>query len=245
MRLFRNDEERAKFERKCDELGRWVGERDPPLDPRIKVPHGGVTWNGSGWLDTRAFLDASRDAFVRAGCYEKRPAALADEDADLTVACLGAAGLGEGPFGFLPERRAKGEILTVKIPDLDEERIVSRGGWLIPLGGRHYRAGATYGWDDLSGQPTSAGRAEVEGLVRSFTDLPFEVVEHVAGVRPIVRRSQPVIGAHPEHARLYCFNGLGSKGVLYAPGVAECLAAHLVDGAPIEPELNLAGLFQR
>jgi glycine/D-amino acid oxidase-like deaminating enzyme len=36
------------------------------------------------------------------------------------------------------------------------------------------------------------------------------------------------------------FNGLGSKGSLYAPGVARRLAAWLIDGAPLEAELDVS-----
>ena len=61
-------------------------------------------------------------------------------------------------------------------------------------------------------------------------------------MRPIVRNSQPVIGWHRERENLAIFNGLGSKGVMYAPGVARELAEHLCSQRDIDPELDVAGV---
>ena len=91
----------------------------------------------------------------------------------------------------------------------------------------------------FSDSVTGSGRLQVENLVRSFTSLSFETVEHVAGIRPIIRQSRPVIGSHPENENLFIFNGLGSKGVLYAPGVADRLAAFLCENREIEEDLNI------
>jgi glycine/D-amino acid oxidase-like deaminating enzyme len=61
---------------------------------------------------------------------------------------------------------------------------------------------------------------------------PVEVVGHVAGVRPIVHVSRPVVEAT---ATGIVVNGLGSKGALTAPYFAAMVAAHLVDGTPLDP----------
>ncbi len=245
VRLFADADERGRFDQKRVELEDWVAEFLEPQDCPCHAPHGGVIWKGGGRLDARRFLEASRGFFREAGLFEVREIDLnaPDSDGGISVLCAGAAGLGQGPFGFLPERRAKGEILTVRIPGFPEDRIMSRNGWLIPLGGGIFRAGSTYRWDDPSDRPTKSGRAQIEELIRSFTDLPFELLEHVAGIRPIVRQSRPVIGFHPELENLVIFNGLGSKGVLYAPGVAGRLVACLCDGLEIEEDLNVRTLF--
>ena len=244
VRLFADDEERARLERKKGELEPWMGGFLDKGNRPYFAPHGGVTWKGGGWLDTRRFLKASRRFFMEAGVFEEQEVTLAEAlpGGGVTVLCAGAAGLGAGAFAFLPERRAKGELLTVRISGFPGERVVSRNGWLIPLGGGLFRAGSTYRWDDLTDRVTDAGREEIEDLVRSFTSLPCEVVEHVAGVRPIVRQSRPVIGRHPQMEDLAIFNGLGSKGVLYAPGASERLASHLSEGKEIEEDLDVRAL---
>jgi len=111
------------------------------------------------------------------------------------------------------------------------------GGWLAPATGGRCKAGATYEWKVLDEQPTAAGRAQVEAIAGRLAPGAFTVTGHAAGVRPILRRSQPLIGRTGE--REWMFNGLGSKGSLYAPGVAARLAAALVEGAEIEPELDI------
>ena len=59
---------------------------------------------------------------------------------------------------------------------------------------------------------------------------------HEAGIRPILRRSEPLIG--PLGDGDWMFNGLGSKGSLYAPGTARQLADWLVENREPDPELD-------
>ncbi|MBB82129.1 MAG: hypothetical protein CMN02_14280 [Roseibacillus sp.] len=245
LRLFANSEERQIFDRKNELLRPLteavLAEKDCPCE----APYGGVIWKGGGRLDTRRFLEASGVFFRDLGLIktENFDPANALNVKQATVMCTGAAGLGGGPFDFLPERRAKGEILTVRIPGQSEDRVLSRNGWMVPLGQSLFRVGSTYSWNDLTDTVTSYGRSQLEKLAGSFTSLPFETVEHVAGVRPIIRQSRPVIGSHPENDNLLIFNGLGSKGVLYAPGVADRLAAYLCERREIEEDLNLGAFL--
>lgn len=113
---------------------------------------------------------------------------------------------------------------------------------MIPRGGGLFRVGSGYDWNDLSPEPTAAGREKVEEILRSITSLHYEVLDHMAGIRPIVRKSQPVIGWHREQKNLAIFNGLGSKGVLYGPGVARELARHLCEESALDADLDVGGL---
>jgi glycine/D-amino acid oxidase-like deaminating enzyme len=157
-------------------------------------------------------------------------------DAGRSVLCEGAAGLVAGRLGG--HRCAKGEILTLRAAGWREDRIlIGGGGWMVPLGDGMFRAGSTYVWDRLDGEPTPEGRARVEEIVRLLGGPDFEVTAHEAGVRPIVRKSQPVIG--PLEDGRTVFNGLGSKGSLYAPGVARRLVEWIAKETDIEPELDV------
>src|SRR5690606_21034894 len=97
-----------------------------------------------------------------------------------------------------------------------------------------FRAGATYEWKDLTTAPTEAGKEEILEGIRKLVPWEPEVKEHVAGIRPIVRDTYPVLGLHPSQSRAGIFNGLGSKGVLWAPHFAEMLVRHLEEGTPLE-----------
>ena len=70
-------------------------------------------------------------------------------------------GLHEDPnFNYLPLQGTKGELLTLKIPGLDEMNVIKSSVFIIPLGGEYYRIGATYKWKDKSNTPTEEARKE-------------------------------------------------------------------------------------
>ena len=210
LRLWMDDRDRVKFERKREKVARWVDE----------VTDEGVIWREGGWLDCRRFLELARDRFLgNGGEIVKAPRG------GRQIWCAGAAGLLRGDFEGVSHRSAKGEILTVRIPGLSEDRILTRNGWLIPIGDDCYRVGATYEWDDLSLEPTVSGRAKVEAILKTFTDRDYEIIDHVSGIRPIVNRSRPVIREEP--GKGWMVNGLGSKGVIYAPRVGRIMVEHM------------------
>ena len=195
---------------------------------------GAVEVRGGGRLDTRAFLDGSREFFESLGCYQLGEVS-ADEIMDHEIRCEGAAGLLAGHYG--PHRCAKGEILTLRAVGWDESRIrIGAGGWMVPQGGGVFRVGSTYEWAELDDLPTAKGRLRVEEIAARLGGEAYEVIGHEAGVRPILRRSQPLIGPLDDGG--WMFNALGSKGALYAPGMAARLAHWLIDGTPPEPEVD-------
>lgn len=250
LRLFDSEKQRDKFSNKRGELRGWTGSVDESEISKWNAEHGGFLMRGGGWLDTQIYLQVVRE--ILADRY--RVASFSEQDLstdgvkaswmDLTakgiILCQGVKAFSEaGAFSYLKHRSAKGEILTVKIPKSDQSRVINRNGWLIPMGNERWRAGATYEWNDMAGMVTQAGRVEIEGKIRDLTDLPFQILEHHAGVRPIMRKSQPYIGRHPDYLNIYFFNGLGSKGVTTAPSVAAHYADHLVTGSSIDVDLAL------
>ncbi|MES2661563.1 MAG: FAD-dependent oxidoreductase [Verrucomicrobiota bacterium] len=232
LRLAGAEKEWRKIVSKLDapEVAPWIlGEVAPSTGWA-----GAVEVRGGGRLDTRAFLDGSREFFERAGCFQFGRVSM-DGIKLNEIRCEGAVGLLTGMFG--PHRCAKGEILTIRAADWDESHIrIGAGGWLVPQGGGVFKAGSTYEWDELDALPTAKGRLRVEEIASRLGGDAFEVIGHEAGVRPILRRSQPLIG--PLAAGGWMFNALGSKGSLYGPGMAARLARWLVDGEEPEPEVD-------
>ena len=254
LRLFADEKEARKFGRKHDAVAKWVGNADPEIDAeQVHGAHGGFEMAQGGRLDTQAYLQVVRDILIQAGVAilecEFDESELSDGGGTLgfsglsakkVILCQGARGLLHGHFSDLEHRSAKGEMLTVKVPGLSQERIINRNGWMVPIGGDLWRAGATYGWDDLEPNATQAGREAVWQKVADLTPMPVGFVGHEVGVRPIIRRSQPVIGFSKEEPRLGLFNGLGSKGVISAPCVAEHFVDFLVGKIEtLDPELAL------
>jgi len=260
VRLFRNERERETFGRKRDN-GLYDGllsdpQPDPLVPDGVTCEHGGFEIDRAGAVDTRVFLDASRRHFHQLGCLSETECGTDDIDlrlsgirwrqvtADCAVMCLGYHGMNCPCFSWVPFRPAKGEILTVKIDGLEEERILNHGNWLFPAPGGHWRTGTTYSWDPLDCEPTTPAREVVEErLATLLPDSSWSVIEHTAAVRPIVHGRKPVLGRHPHHARLAIFNGLGSKGALHAPWCARHLAANLLDGTPLDRAIDLSVRF--
>lgn len=153
--------------------------------------------------------------------------------------CEGHAASRNPYFSWVPFCHAKGEILTVRGPVLPEEVVLNRGKWLLPIGQAHFYAGATYEWDDLSEKPTPEGRKAILAGLRALIPREPEVVAHEAGVRPIVQGTRPVAGLHPAHPAVGIFNGLASKGALWAPFFAEEFAEHLENDGSLDPAVDV------
>jgi glycine/D-amino acid oxidase-like deaminating enzyme len=211
---------------------------------------GGCDFHG-GHLDCAGYLAASRAAFERRGCFwqaELDPEEASAWPARRVIFCQGFAGSRHPFFSWIPWRAAKGEILTIRTSGLDAGRILSAGQWLVPLEApagsgdealQWARTGSSYDWETLDNLPTAEVRAGLERGLAALHQAPARVVAHQAAVRPIIRESRALIGLHPVREKLGFFNGLGSKGSLHAPFFARQLAAHLVDGAPLEPEADV------
>lgn len=233
LRLAGSDKEWRKIVSKLDspDVVPWIAGEVPAPPGWV----GAVEVRGGGRLDTRAFIDGSREFFgarFRTG----------DDSSVEAIRCDGAVGLMTGRYG--PHRCAKGEILTVRAVGWDEQRIrIGAGGWLVPQGGGLFKVGSTYEWTELDELPTAAGRLRVEEIASRLGGEAFEVVGHEAGVRPILRRSQPLIGPLADGG--WMFNALGSKGSLYAPGMARRLAEWLIDGTAPEPDVDIRKFLEQ
>ena len=77
----------------------------------------------------------------------------------------------------------------------------------------------------------------------ALIEMPLEVRNQVAGIRPATKDRRPVAGQHPQHKPLFIFNGLGTKGVSLAPYCAGVFAAYLLQQKEIPAEINIKRFF--
>ena len=263
VRLFRNAEESCHLAQKTrlPEFAAHLGpgqQKDGPLvDPALFHGDGtGFEMTTGGWLDTRGWLADSAAWLAERGMLRTMaldPGAVVPEGegvllpdgtrASAIVFCEGHQARRNPWFPWVKWKCAKGEVLTVRVPELAaEQRIINWGGWLLPIDNKGtFRTGSTYEWNTLDVIPTPQGRAVLEGRLRALLRVPWEVTGHDAAVRPVIHESQARMGRHPVHPALVFFNGLGSKGVLHGPRYARLLAEHLVHGSPLPPEVDVAG----
>ncbi len=199
-----------------------------------------VLLGGGARLDVPKFLFATQEFFGARGCYEEGEIVAPVADA-MTLFCEGSRGLIHGNPIPWRHRCARGEILTVSAPGWKQQRLVTGKGWLLPLGGDVYKVGATYEWDDLERGPSPEGLLRLMQMARSLGGDQFEVIAHEAGVRPILRKSQPVAGMLADD--VYVLNGLGSKGSLYAPWASRQLVDLIVNAVPLDSSLSVTEYF--
>ncbi|MGA0332562.1 MAG: NAD(P)/FAD-dependent oxidoreductase [Kiritimatiellia bacterium] len=236
LRIFRSEAE-------CEEWRtRGGGGYTFPLPPGefpFRMNHGGCEIRGGGWVDLPRMLEAlrhRRNAKEEWGKWE---------NPGITIWAEGTRASENPLWREVGWRHAHGDILTLRIPDLAEDRIYNFGKFLVPLGNNLFRCGATYNWETLAPLPRTAGREELENELRMILTLPFETVEHRAGIRPVALARVPVAGPHPEYLDQWIFNGFGSKGVLLAPWMAERMRQRLRGESELPKETLAVRRIQR
>ncbi len=245
IRLLATTQEQQYFAKRVEsEFVGLVRQAEPLVSSEeFDDSRGGFEMIEGGRLNVPAYLMASREYFQRHDAVmrsEFDPGSMVeltangvriprlDISARRLIFCQGIEATSNHWFQNIDFKPAKGEILTVRIEGLEEEQIVSHGVWLMPLGNGLFRAGATYEWKNLDSIPTNAARVEICQRLREFLRLPFQVVGQDAAVRPILRHYYPVVTVHRDHSQLGFFNGLGSKGALQAPWLADHFAGFLL-----------------
>jgi glycine/D-amino acid oxidase-like deaminating enzyme len=221
---------------------------------------GGIAISHTGWVNLKVMLSAFREYFLERGVLappapeggafnseisrklnEKVPpsGAEATDASGATIYCQGFEATKSPYFNYLPFNPVKGEILNIKIPELDIQEIINQGVFVIPLGNNQYRLGATYTWDELDNIPTETGRNNLTEKYHKLMKPSMEILSHQAGVRPATKDRRPFIGMHPEFENIGIFNGLGSKGVSLAPYFAKQFVDFLVYQKELHPEVNI------
>jgi glycine oxidase len=211
-------------------------------------PHGGFVQQHSGWLDTAAYLSASQRCFESLGSWQRgeltpdEVASRIGKDFTHAVFSIGWEAARHPWFDWVPFQSARGTVLQVSADTGGETRVVNNGCWLLPRGDGTLRVGPTYELNfDRPHTPAPENIAALETRLRGLLKTRYDITGSQTGVRPIIARREALIGTHPARPGIAFLNGLGSKGVLRAPWVTRQLTEHLLDGKPIEPELDLAG----
>jgi glycine/D-amino acid oxidase-like deaminating enzyme len=142
-------------------------------------------------------------------------------------------------FSNLPLDGTKGELLIIKSKELKLDVILKSSVFIIPLGNDLFKVGATYNWEDKTATPTEEGKNELLSDLKSLLTADFEVIDHLAGVRPTVKDRRPMLGTHPKNPKLHVLNGLGTRGVMLAPDMAKMLFENIEYQIPLEKEIDI------
>ena len=142
-------------------------------------------------------------------------------------------------FNYLPLDGTKGELLVIKAPDLQLDVAINAGVFILPIGNNLYKVGATYEWDNKEATPTEAGKAELVEKLNEVITCEYEIMEHLAGIRPTTKDRKSLIGTHHQHATVHLLNGLGTRGVMLGPAMAKLLYDSIENNISIKREINL------
>ncbi|MCB0760661.1 MAG: FAD-binding oxidoreductase [Flavobacteriales bacterium] len=209
------------------------------------APFGYGIVTSAGYVDLNILIDAVRDwlisreswmelkvdpnsiQFSKSGVQFEKVTAGA-------MICANGTGILDWPqWSHLPITRTKGQVLTIENATDATGFILNNGKFLLPVGGKTYRAGSTYEWTLDHNDPDETGKHEILDKLKPFLKSDHCVTHHVAGNRPTCKDRRPVLGWHPSIPRLAVFNGLGTRGVILAPAMTLMMANLLLSN--IEP----------
>lgn len=226
-------------------------ELQPQQSDFLPSPFGLGKVNKTGYVDTNTLLTSYHD-FLRSMVsviYETFDySALVIGDDTVSYKGIEAKhiifaegyGIHANPFfNYLPLNGTKGELLVIKAPELKLNVAVNAGVFILPVGHDLYRVGATYEWTDKTSLPTGAGRKELVEKLEELITCKYEIVDHLAGIRPTVKDRKALIGTHHEYKNVHLLNGLGTRGVILGPAMAKELYDSIVNGNPVKREINL------
>lgn len=254
MRLFASVEEQNNWFQACDKssLSNFLApEIQYVKNKSIVSNYGYGKVLGTGRIDTELLVDSYRSHLkkirhLRNESFEyiaiqHTSAGIIYKDIEAKYLVFAEGfGLKRNPFfNTLPLKGTKGELLTIHAPDLKIDFVLKSSVFLIPLGNDLYRVGATYEWEDKTNQITAEGREELVTKLKTFLKCDFEIVDQVAGMRPTVIDRRPLIGEHAEHKNLYVLNGLGTRGVMIAPYVADQLFNYIENKQELAKEISI------
>lgn len=241
-RLFQNPAELAAWQKKIvldeyqGDLGTALPEQALQQFPDSEL--GGFVLPRTGYLDTTQFLEVIKTLLSKQQrlissqfnenelSFHKGGVEWRDIRFKKVVFCRGYKDARNHWFDWLPFQPSKGEILTLKTEQQLPDAILNRGKWLIPLGNKKIRFGASYDREHINSDPSEGARQELLKALAGYLKQPInvELLTHRAGVRPGTQDKEPFLGSHPNQSRLYLFNGFGSRGSLTIPYYAELMA---------------------
>jgi glycine/D-amino acid oxidase-like deaminating enzyme len=252
-RIHGSADERKLWDERLLELG-WEHHIEDTLPaenhPWLNQPFDGARVKSAGYINTLEYLHSvgnwlkNQHLLIEATFqYEALRTSepmlqWQDHQFNKVVFCEGFK-LAENPW--FPEsylNPAKGEVLIIEAPDLPQE-VINGKVYCVPLGNSRFKVGSTYAWNQSNPLPTEEKKQELIQTLQKMLCVPFEVIDHDAGIRPTVIDRRPIFGASTLHSNIFAFNGLGTKGVVLAPLLTKEIAQFFLDGTPIPEDYSI------
>lgn len=142
-------------------------------------------------------------------------------------------------FNYLPMEGVKGETMVIHANGLGLTDIVKSKVFIMPMDKDYYYIGATYHYHEVNDEISEEGQNELINSLNKFLNIDYKIVKKFAGIRPTVVDRRPLLGEHPEFKNMFIFNGLGSRGVMLAPIMAEELYHFMENSKELLSEVSI------
>ncbi len=160
-------------------------------------------------------------------------------EAEKIIFCDGLNSMNNIYFKTLPFAPNKGEALVVAIDGLPAENIYKSNVAIVPWKDNLFWVGSSFEWQYQNSEPSLAFKEKMMAALDSILKLPYQVVDHLVGIRPANTERRPFVGLHPLFKQVGICNGMGTKGCSLAPYFAWQLIEHIEKGTEINPEANI------
>ncbi len=210
---------------------------------------------GSGWVKTKEWISDFQNYLMEQGKLERCKADWKDivwqngtwnwQDLHVNkvVSCEGYQYQENPHFNWLPFKLCKGQVLHIRCADLNKEYILKKGVYLVHQFDDVYKVGATYEWDFEDEKPNEEGKMNLIEKLDKLLTLPYSILSQDSGIRPTTRDRAAILGEHPAIKNLYCFNGLGTKGMLQAPFLAKHLLEAIYNHSEIDAKVDIKRFY--
>ena len=162
-----------------------------------------------------------------------------DVYADKIIFCNGIYSSTNKFFRNLPFALNKGEALIIYSDKISEKYIYKKGITLVPIGKNLFWTGSSHEWNFTDNLPSKSFLEKTTGILSNWLRHPFEVVNHLASIRPATVERRPFVGMHPYFPSVGILNGMGTKGCSLSSYFAQQLVSHLIKNTPILPEADI------
>ena len=253
-KLFVDEKESSFWKQKSNEpeLFDWINDKsEKPFDEQyIAMPYGASKVLQSGFLRTKKWLQAFQEYLIKNNAFVESTFNYADLKMEASAVCWknfkakgiifceGYKNIHNPYFNYLPFKLTKGEVLSVDFENLTLEAAINKGVFILPYDSA-YKLGATYNWNEIDENITEKAKNELLNKAKKFIKDNIIVKKHEAGVRPTVSDRRPLLGEHHQHNNFFIFNGLGTKGVMLAPWLAQKFVRYLLHNEPLPEEVNI------
>lgn len=147
---------------------------------------------------------------------------------DEIIFCEGYQAVNNPFFQNIGMAPSKGEVLMVKIPEAGFKKMYKDKIFFVHQYEDVYWVGSGYERNANDDKPTAKTREMLVNELNRILQIPYEIIDQRAAIRPTMQRRRPVFLIHESIDGMYMFNGLGTKGSSIGPFAAKQFAEYLV-----------------